>query len=440
MNALLHAWEQTLAAWRHEVALTELPGGRSWTFQQLEDGAAAQVAAEPPPPVWSVCGAGASFVISVLAALRCGALLCPREESASPPPPGFFSGAPAEAVLAKFTSGTSGEPKAVLFSAEQLLADVRQIIATMGLRREWPNVAAISMAHSYGFSNLVLPLLVAGVPLRVCASALPEAVRAAAAGGSRVTLAGVPALWRAWVGAGAVGADCVALAISAGAPLPLDLEKSAFRTRGLKIHNFLGSTECGGIAYDRSAVPRVDAAVAGTAMEGVELSTDPEGRLEVRSAAVGLAYWPPQAGGGGLQPGLFQTQDLATLEGGVLRLHGRSGDLVNLAGRKVHPGEIEQVLKGQPGVRECLVFGVPSADPARGEELVACVAPEEPGQPASPAAFLESVRRRAAAELPPWKVPRHWACTPDLHPDARGKLSRRRWRERWRSQPSPPVP
>jgi acyl-coenzyme A synthetase/AMP-(fatty) acid ligase len=129
-----------------------------------------------------------------------------------------------------------------------LVADVENIVTTMGLRPDWPNVGVISLAYSYGFSNLVLPLLLHGIPLFLAASPLPVALRGAAETQGDLTIAGVPALWHAWHKAGAILSN-VRLAISAGAPLPLALEHDIFEAHGLKIHNFYGSTECGGISY-----------------------------------------------------------------------------------------------------------------------------------------------------------------------------------------------
>ena len=156
------------------------------------------------------------------------------------------------------------------FTAEQLAADAENIVATMGLRPDWPNLGVISMAHSYGFSNLVLPLLLHGIPLILAPAPLPEIVRRAAETEPAITLAAVPAMWRAWHEADAIPPN-VRLAISAGAPLPLNLEQAVFKTRGLKIHNFLGSSECGGIAYDAGETPRTDAACVGAPMRNVNL-------------------------------------------------------------------------------------------------------------------------------------------------------------------------
>ena len=53
------------------------------------------------------------------------------------------------------------------------MADAENIVATMGLRPDWPNLGVISLAHSYGFSNLVLPLLLHGIPLILAPVPLP---------------------------------------------------------------------------------------------------------------------------------------------------------------------------------------------------------------------------------------------------------------------------
>src|SRR5205085_773435 len=135
---------------------------------------------------------------------------------------------PAESRHMKTTSASTGEARHILFTARQLAADAENIMATMGLRPDWPNLGVISLAHSYGFSNLILPLLLHWIPLVLLDSPLPEAVRRSAGLFSGITLAAVPALWRAWHEAGAIPQN-VRLAISAGAPLPLSLESEVFQ-------------------------------------------------------------------------------------------------------------------------------------------------------------------------------------------------------------------
>jgi acyl-CoA synthetase (AMP-forming)/AMP-acid ligase II len=93
-----------------------------------------------------------------------------------------------------------------------------------------------------------------------------------------------------------------------------------------------------------------------------------------------------------------------------------------VAGRKVSPEFIERALLKHPAVRECLVFGVPSRDAERLEEIAAVVvgSADEAG-----------LHQFALGALPAWQVPRHWLFVDALQTNPRGKVSRAEWRERW---------
>jgi acyl-coenzyme A synthetase/AMP-(fatty) acid ligase len=204
--------------------------------------------------------------------------------------------------------------------------------------------------------------------------------------------------------------------------LPVALEQNIFAARGLKIHNFYGSSECGGIAYDASSGARLDGSCAGAPMRNVNLTIGEDGCLEVRSKAVGQTYWPepsPRLGNG-----VFRTNDLAEISYGLVYFRGRAGDQINVAGRKVSPESIEKVLLGHPGVRECVVFGVPSPDAKRGETIVACVS-------ATTQVAGETLKQFLLAQLPAWQVPREWWLVESLFASQRGKLSRSEWRKRY---------
>ena len=417
---LYDRWRTIAREWKSEVALRDLAAGRSWTFAQL-----AAEAERRPTDATSVVfsrGTGPEFIFSVLCGWRDKKVVCPIEAGQEEPtiPPSALRWA-----HLKMTSATTGPARLIAFTAEQLAADPENIVRTKGLRPGWPNLGVISLAHSYGFSNLVLPLLLHGIPLALLPSPLPEGMRMASQEMGAMTLAAVPALWRTWHETGTIPAN-VRLAISAGAPLPLELEKEIFSKRNLKIHNFYGSSECGGIAYDRSEVPREDAGDAGTAMEGVSLSVSAEGCLEVKSRAVGETYLPDAAEA--LGGGRYKTSDLVELTRGHVFLRGRAGDLINVAGRKISPETIEQHLRTHPAIRECVVFGAPSTDAGRAETIVACVEQRS-------SVTVDELRQFLLARLPAWQIPREWFFVESIAANQRGKLSRAEWRRRFLNQP-----
>jgi acyl-coenzyme A synthetase/AMP-(fatty) acid ligase len=412
---LFECWQKVAQDRRNEVALRDLASGRCWTFAQMNR------EAETPLPDHPVMvfpqGHSPEFIFTVLRAWRWHRVVCPLEAHHQPlvvPPP------PAPCCHLKTTPATTGVPRAVAFTAEQLAADAENIVATMALRPDWPNLGVISMAYSYGFSNLVLPLLLHGVPLFLAPAPLPEILRGAAKAHWNLTVAGVPALWHAWHKAGVILRN-VRLAISAGAPLPLALERAVFEEHGVKIHNFYGSTECGGIAFDATETPRADETCVGRPMKNVKATVNRRGALVVRGRAVGKTYWPaPEAR---LGRGVFQTCDLAEIKDGAICLRGHTSDHINVAGRKVSPATIEQALGEHEAVGECLVFGVPSGNADRIDQIVACVTSDRNG-------IKEELKQFLLQKLPSWQVPREWWFVDSLGINGHGKkLARAQWRK-----------
>src|SRR6267143_2069544 len=172
---LYEQWCKIATERRGALALRDLASDRRWTFSELH--AAGEAYLGNDDGIVYPQGNSPEFLLALLSAWRMGKVACPLEPDQAPPQ---VPSPPRRCVHLKFTSATTGAPRLVAFTGEQLAADAENIIATMGLRPDWPNLGVISLAHSYGFSNLVLPLLLHGIPLMLVPSPLPEAVRRAA--------------------------------------------------------------------------------------------------------------------------------------------------------------------------------------------------------------------------------------------------------------------
>ena len=335
-----------------------------------------------------------------------GALNIRHSESIIPP-------SPPRADFLKLTSGTTGAPRAIRFTAAQLLADCDAVCETMGIGDGDVNFGVIPWSHSYGFSNLVTPLLCRGVSLVASEERLPRAILDALARSGATVFPGLPVFFQKLSALEAPPLPRLRLCISAGAPLD-GATAAAFRAKyGVKIHSFYGSSECGGITYD-AGDDDVPEGCVGEPMRGVELTHDEStGRIEVRGPAVGEGYFP-EADDAVLGGGRFIPGDLVRRTPHGLVLTGRVSDFINVAGRKLNPAEVEVVLRTCPGVREAVVFGVASA--LRGEEPIACIVGD---------ASTDTLLRHCAAALPSWQVPRDFWMLDALPVNERGKLSRR---------------
>ncbi len=351
-----------------------------------------------------------------------GARLSVKRTSVKPADFGRF---PAPPEFLKLTSGTTSAPRAVRFQAHQLVADSDQICDTMGITDRDLNFGVIPISHSYGFSNLLTPLLCRGVPMVASEDRLPRAILHGLAQSGATVFPGMPVFYEKLTALDtAPELPRLRLCISAGAPLPQPVADTFAARFGRKIHSFYGSSECGGIAYDGTEDQAPAVGFVGSPMKGVKVMPETLGkapaRITVRSAAVGDGYFP-DPDDAVLGEGRFIPGDLVEFDGKSLVLTGRASDVINIAGRKLNPAEVEARVATFPGVRQAVVFGVPSR--LRGEEPVLCVAGE-----GLDAAVLLGLCRRSLSE---WQLPRAVWILPEIATNERGKISRRLLSERY---------
>src|SRR5438132_14158554 len=220
--------------------------------------------------------------------------------------------------LLKLTSGTTAAPRAIRFRSHQLLADCNQICDTMDISDDDLNFGVMPISHSYGFSNLLTPLIARGVPLVVSQDRTPRAVLADIAKTDATVFPGMPLFYQAFCEMENIPPLLkLRVFISAGAPLPIATAKKFREKFALPIHSFYGASECGGICYDREAKNEIEGFV-GAPMKDVDLEMiDPNAQssqARVRSAAVGEGYFP-DADEEKLGNGLFVPDDLLARPG-----------------------------------------------------------------------------------------------------------------------------
>jgi long-chain acyl-CoA synthetase len=355
--------------------------------------------------------------LGVAARITCGEVIPTDPSAFRIDGSGFRAPAPQGAGYVKLTSGSSGIPSGVAVAAEALAADDDQLAAAMGLLPSDRFVAAIPWSHSYGLSSLVMPALRRGCLLAVPEDGNPWAPLDVARALSATVFPTVPVYLQTIASLAAPPAwpESLRTVISAGAPLHATTAAKFLEVFGRRVHVFYGASECGGIAYDQEGGAALRGTV-GTPIDGVSVDLDDRGAVTVRTAAAGITHVPE--GDGRLGDGIFRSADLATWTGdGELALVGRADALINVGAKKVHPAEIESVLRAMPGVREVFVLGVPAPGDERTivRAFVAC----DPDA-LTYAAVAAWCRERLAGH----KVPRSIVRLEAIPRNARGKIDR----------------
>ncbi len=291
-----------------------------------------------------------------------------------------------------FTSGTTGQPKAVMVTHAGLVQFGRVSTRSRALGPDDRVYAALPMTHIFGLGTVLAAATYAGAQLLMRSKFDPADLLDALAHRQLTQLLGPPALYArflAWLdeqGIARPHSPQLRYLYTGAAPLDLSL-KRAVEERfggGLPLHHGYGLSEYAGSVH---LVPRGQKrpdTSAGYAQEGGQVrivNADghdlPAGeRGEIWIAGIGLTpgyFRNPEATAAVMKPGgWYASGDIGYLDpDGALHVVGRLKELIIRSGFNVYPGEVEHVLCTFPGIRRAAVVGLREED--GNEQVIAYV-------------------------------------------------------------------
>ena len=333
-----------------------------------------------------------------------------------------------------YTSGTTGHPKGAMLSHRNVIMNTA-LTAVMHRRTEHDTiVTALPCAHVYGnvvmngcfFYGGILALI-----RRFEEIAVLEAIQE-----HRATMfEGVPTAYMMLLAHPDLGKyDLASLTrcTVGGQTMPIAKGQEVEKKFGCPLLDLWGMTELAGLGTTHAwyaenrlgsigvALPYVSARIADTEDGKKTLAPGDVGELMVKGPIVMQGYFGnEQATKETIEDGWLHTGDLAKMDAqGYVWIVDRKKDMINSAGFKVFPAEIERVLAAHPAVAMSAVGRVP--DQLKGELAKAYVV-LKPGVAATEKDLLDFCRNELAA----YKVPRAVKFVPALPMTSTGKLMRR---------------
>lgn len=329
------------------------------------------------------------------------------------------------------TSGSTGDPRAVRLTWGNHLASARGAAERLGLRPGDRWYASLSLAHVGGLALAVRAAVVGSAVVLRGGFDGEELGRLADRG--RVTHASlVPVMLRHLLDArdDRPLPDGFRAALVGGAAAPAELVERALAARVPVALTYGLSEACSQVTTAPPSLVRRKPGTSGPPLPGVRLRVGDDGEIQVRGPTVSPGYLDgtPAASGGWLRTGDTGRVD----EDGHLRVTGRLSERIVTGGTTVHPSEVEEVLRGHPGVREAAVVGLPSEE--WGEVVSAAVVPssETSGGELDRAALDRHCRERLSTP----RRPRRWILLDELPRLASGKPDREAVRELLRREGS----
>ena len=292
-----------------------------------------------------------------------------------------------------YTSGTTGKPKGVALTHQNVVSTAAATVQAIGLGREDRVIGMTALFHVFGIGPGLLGSVLAGAAM-VLQDEFDAGETLDLIEEHRVTVQyGIPQLFATELHEQAGrprDLSSLRLGVAAGAPISDELVREVQRSLCPQLLAAYSLTETSstvsitrpgdsgekrrftlGRPLDGTAVRVLEA-------DGTELPLESVGEIAIRGPGVMKGYYrqPGETAASFDDQGFFLTGDLGIVdEEGYVHLVGRRKEVIIRSGFNVYPRELEDRLQAHPAVREAAVVGV--SDQVLGEAICACIVPVE---------------------------------------------------------------
>jgi fatty-acyl-CoA synthase len=342
-----------------------------------------------------------------------------------------------------YTSGTTGNPKGVLYShRSNILHALGQCMAdSIGTRSDDRVMPVVPMFHANAW-GIPYGSALTGADLVMPGSDLSAEALAGLIEGERVTIAAaVPTIWMdllRFADEHEPDLSSLRLVICGGSAVPLSLMQQFEERHGVRIIQAWGMTETsplGSTAHPPPGVeaeeswryrstagrpaPLVSARLVGGDGEEVPWDGESTGELQVRGPWVAREYYRDEAGHEKFDEGWLRTGDIAAIdERGYILISDRTKDVIKSGGEWISSVELENEIMAHPAVAEAAVIAKP--DERWGERPLACVVTEEGAE-----LTLEELREHLASRVAKWWLPDALAIIDEVPKTSVGKFDKK---------------
>lgn len=336
-------------------------------------------------------------------------------------------------ALVLHTSGTTSRPKRVPLSHGNLLSSARTVAETYRLTPEDVSLCVMPLFHVHGLVASTLATLYSGGTVAVAPRFNPLSFWGCVSDHRATWYSAVPTihqvlLSRTKPGSRPAGAENLRFVRSCSAPLPALMMADLEERFGVPVVEAYGMTEAAHQMASNHLPPGArkpgsvgsETGISMTILDeqGNAVPAGGKGEVAIKGASVFSGYEEnAEANAASFTNGWFRTGDEGVLDrDGFLTLAGRIKELINRAGEKISPREVDETLLAHASVSEAVCFAIP--DRVYGEEVAAAVVLKG-------SATQSELMAHCKSRLADFKVPRVIYIVDTIPRTATGKVQRR---------------
>ncbi|KSU85794.1 fatty-acyl-CoA synthase [Fictibacillus enclensis] len=349
---------------------------------------------------------------------------------------------PDDVINMQYTSGTTGFPKGVMLTHNNIMGNAHRLAASMKLTSEDRLCIPVPFFHCFGCVIGTLTAVSAGATMVPVVQFNPKEVLDTVEKEKCTALHGVPTMFIAELNHEnfeRYDLSSLRTGVMAGSTCPIEVMKSVINKMGMsEITIAYGQTETSPVftqtVPDDPIEKRVE--TVGKPHSGVEVKViDPvtgdllkagmQGELCTRGYHVMKGYYKmPEATANAIDSeGWLHTGDLAVIDNdGYVAITGRLKDMIIRGGENIYPREVEEFLYSHPSILDIQVIGIP--DEKYGEKVAACVQLKEGEQ-----LTKEELVDYCQGKISKFKIPEHIFIMKEYPMTASGKIQKYKLRE-----------
>ncbi|MGA5691420.1 class I adenylate-forming enzyme family protein [Cytobacillus pseudoceanisediminis] len=332
---------------------------------------------------------------------------------------------PSEIATCRFTSGTTGVPKCLMFTDDAILNAAKNWGISINISKQDKVLCTALFNNGLAFNTSLLTTFLNGATLYLHNTLTPKTLWDKVSQENITVLVAYPILYEMLTNTSSIpDYHSLRLCISSAAPLHETIKKKFKQNVGVDICDYYASAEVGPATFnDGSDLYSSGKAATGVKIriatsEGIHYDNTEIGNIQVKTSSMAYGYYnSPTSITDSITPdGFYKSSDRGWIENGHLYVLSRTDDIINVAGKKVDPVEIENVLIKMDGIKDIAVIGCKNKKNTSEYPVAFYVAAYE--------IDLKNFSLYCEDKLAPYKLPQRYIKIDSIPKNSAGKIFR----------------